>query len=345
MKKIAVILFLFSVSVLGIDGESVSQMLNDAVVTEGKDYIAARDIIISHGENVLPLLAKAAVDEKADWRYRLAARICYERIVLDSGISAIRSKDWIALAWAKVKPIERRPPPINEKYGGERPNVIEIDFTGMRIPPHTGLHTLIEQEFMEELEILGAWYYCIELTWKQTNEVATGSRSHAYDDGSLPAAWPRLCANAVRKQPEKLWLDRVLAEQVKSADFVGFNKYNYGRIYKILLEDREPEFVQILIDRFDEFMPTDVGNLQGKPIYAEFSVGYFKKIMSFADNRHATLIEKFIDNHPIYEPLRPRIEEIRSRPAPPQPDPREAFRLLDRQPIINDAQTLTLPTP
>jgi len=49
-------------------------------------------------------------------------------------------------------------------------------------------------------------------------------------------------------------------------------------------------------------------------------------MLSFADSRHADLLEKFISEKPALEPLKKRLAEVRARPAPlPQHEP--PFRL------------------
>ncbi len=88
--------------------------------------------------------------------------------------------------------------------------------------------------------------------------------------------------------------------------------------YWDLLKIKDAETMPALLDRYTFYYKRDV---RSPEVYRGSNVityrEIFEPLLTFADSRHADLIEKFIVENPQLAPLRDQVLEIRKRPAPP----------------------------
>ena len=83
----------------------------------------------------------------------------------------------------------------------------------------------------------------------------------------------------------------------------------------------------LLVKRYDAFFKKEVIGPEVYPgRHKELYCGMFSPILAFADSSHVELLEKFIDERPDLAELKPKLEEVRARPAH-TPTPEPAFRL------------------
>ena len=86
----SIVFFFASLASLAFEVGELRQMEG----ASGKEYIGIRDRIVSEGQEALPGLLSIANNADADWRLRLAAGTCAERILYRSEIDELDHHDW-----------------------------------------------------------------------------------------------------------------------------------------------------------------------------------------------------------------------------------------------------------
>ena len=103
--------------------------------------------------------------------------------------------------------------------------------------------------------------------------------------------------------------------------------YESRDFYKHLKKNKRKNSVPLLVKRYDAFFKQDVPPLESFPGSRAMTYrNTFSPILSFADSSHIELLEKFVDERPDLAELKPKLEEVRARPAH-APTPEPAFRL------------------
>ncbi len=316
MKNLLFILCLLPLSVQAIERAQLDTMLAVAATAQSNAYIEARAAIVNLGTNALPMLAQAGTDATLSWQQRLVARICYERIERADAIAALRRHDW--LAYPPYKPKEHGRLVIKPLPDGT--HVTEVQPPGASLMPVTGRSPLMGDYVVPECQKAGLWYYFIELTWKQTEEGPLKS-----PDVRFAETWPVWCRLALAGQPEESYLSLAKAERLKN-DPTLENRENV-QFYREILKSKDSVVLPLLIDRYEAFYRREVNGPEVFPgSHAITYRGMFEPILSFADARHVELLEKFIDDHATLADLKPRLADVRARPAQPtKADP--PFRL------------------
>ena len=167
----------------------------------------------------------------------------------------------------------------------------------------------------------GLWYYFVELTWKQTEEGPLNG-----PNARFLVFWPRWCRAAVEGQPEEVFLNKAITERLKKDPKL--ESRDAVELYKLLRDKKCADAVPVLLDRYYVYNEREVpGKLESYPGSRAITYrGMFEPIISFADTRHAGLLEDFIAEHPMLVELNWMLEQVRERPAPaPTADP--PFRL------------------
>lgn len=291
MKRLLVLLCLLPIAVWGVERNELDKMLAAAATNQSADYLVARNEIANLGTNVLDQLAQAGKDASLSWQQRLVARICYERLVRGKEVAALRTYDW-------------------QTHPG-----YDVKWKNYIIGPSARLGLIAIPYFAEK----GLWYYYIELTWKRTGETPSTR------DRRLVAAWPRWCRLALANQPEREYLILAMSDRLHNEPT--FDNDDSVECYKELLKGKESEVVPVLIERYDAYNRREVIGPEMFPgRHAELYRGMFEPIVSFADSRHEDLLEKFIGDHPALAELKPKLAEVRARPAP-SPKAEPPFRL------------------
>lgn len=170
-----------------------------------------------------------------------------------------------------------------------------------------------------EFEAQGLWYYYIELTWKNTRE---GSTEKLKNINTCWAAW---CRSALSNQPEEAYLIKAMNERLEKDP--NLSERDAKTLYKELVDSKKGDAVPMIVQRYDAYNGREASGLE---LYSEAKmesyIWLFKPILSFADSRHADLLEKYINEHPALASLKDKLAEVRMRPAPP-PKPEPPFRL------------------
>ena len=270
------------------DENKLRGLLEAAATNRCTAYLENRAAILALGTNALPALARCVVNRDLTWQQRLVARICYERLGRGADIEVLRAYNWSA----------------DPGYRKEWENCI--------VGPGLKMSTIVVPKCRET----GLWYYYVELTWKETEE-GIGSR---YRD--VQGRWPHWCLDAVAREPERYWYRYVVSERMLASPF---SAWHLGR-YQTFLREKDAEMVPLLVKCYDAYK----ASVSGIEMYPGARVeGYrnsFISILTFADSRHAELLENFISEKPALEPLKKRLAEVRARPAPP-PQSEPPFRL------------------
>ena len=159
------------------------------------------------------------------------------------------------------------------------------------------------------------WYYYIEVTWKTTGEFSQSPLE------KLNEFWPRWCRLAMAGHPEEVYLYKAMEERLEKD--VTLQDPDAIELYRSLYDSKQADVVPILVQRYDAFNRRKV---TGPEMYpgedAKIYANGFKSVFNFADSRHADLLEKFIADHPALAELKPKIAEVRARPAPtPKTEP------------------------
>ena len=294
MKRVIVILLIvLPVVAQALEREKLNSMLAAAAGAQSNAYLEARQAILDLGSDVLSALAQAAVDPALTWQQRLVARISYERIVRGADIEKLRRYDW------------RRHPQYKEDW--ERHILGSAYRLGIVVVPTC-------KEY-------GLWYYYLELRWKTTGELAIEPW-----DKRINESWTGWCVGALIEEPECTYLLKVLRD-VLEADATLTDRFHGVRAFRSLLELKDADAVPVLVERYDVYFKQVVNVPEAFPgRHAQLYAGMFGSILSFADSRHAEMLEKFIAERPALAPLKEQVAEIRKRPAPP-PRVEPPFRL------------------
>ena len=291
MLRLLSILLLVPIAAWSTENRGFTTMLSTAVTNQGPAYLLARNAIVEHGTNALPILGQLAVENDLSWQQRLIARICYERILRGAEIEGLRHCDW------------RKQPGYDARW--------ESSMAG------PGLR--MTEIALRHLESKGLFYYYIELTWKPSTERADTQLK------DLNTYMPWWCRKVLESHPEQVYLQRAMEERLESD--ILFAAPDANVLYKELLKNKIADAVPVLVNRYNAFNKREVS---GPEIFAgrhaELYRGMFEPILSFADSRHAELLEKFFGEHPALAELKPKMANVRARPAPePKTDP--PFRL------------------
>lgn len=289
MKNLLAGFILLPLTAIAIELEQLERMLSTAAEAQGVAYVEARNAIVELGTNAIPLLEPAAVDARLCWEQRLVARICCERITRNQDLQALLVHDW------------RSYPP----YGGVlRP--------GQKWMSVTGPASEMEPYVLPKCRAAGLWYYYVELTWKRTGENPV---LKPRPDRKFDQTWPEWCRKALTGQPEQRYLSLAMAQRLEN-DPTLENRENVD-FYRELLKAKDADAIPVLIARYDAFNKREVPGPElfaGR--HATLYRGMFEPLLSFADTRHVDLLEKFIDDHAALADLKPRLADVRARPAP-----------------------------
>ncbi len=309
MKQMLLLLCFVPLTVQALDRPQLDKMLATAVSAKGRPYLEARQAVLDLGTNALPLLAQAATDPALTWQQRLVARICYERMTRGADIEALRRYDW------------RANPQYNKKW--------EDNILGARV--HLG------EIAIPKCIDAGLWYYYVELPWKDTKEYALHPSDPAIpfdrainDDRRIYCSWLDWCIASLKGQPEYYYLIQALTEKLESD--ASLSEPPNAELYRYLLLHKETNAVPVLVKRYDTYNKHEDNGGEAFAGAREITYrGMFEPILEIADSRHANLLEKFITEKPVLEPLKEKLAEVRKRSAPP-PLVEPPFR-LNRQPV------------
>lgn len=275
---------------LGVERTQLDVMLQTAATNSGPAYLVARTALTNACVLHPTMLATAATDTSLTWQQRLAARIAYERLVREPDIAALRVFNW------QTHPL------------------YDVKWEMCIVGPYEGIRTIA----IPEITRCGLWYYYIELIWKNTQETS---------DSRIPrlaTAWPWWCVEVVKTEPESrfLWLAMIerLDTYSQSLDDTGV------RIYRTL-ENNAPNAIPVLICRFDAYQKATVCSLEPFPgANAQNYLGKFTTLISHADSRHISVVQKFIASNSVLAPLYSQLSSMSARNAMvDQPEP--PFRL------------------
>lgn len=321
-RMICLMCGLVSMGVAAGDDAQLRDMLASAATNRGSAYLEVRTAILAPGTNALPSLGRCAVASDMTWQQRLVARICYERITRGADFEALWAYDWRT----------------DKSYDKKWEQLI--------VGPSFKMGSIVVPKCRE----VGLWYYYIELTWKETNEFPScgkclkplqeytnpseryaeldrrqkaGLRTCIHQDGGFRGRWPHWCLDAVADGPEGYWYRKAVAELMLASPFSG---WHLGR-YQTFLREKNPETVYLLVQCYEDYYKnTTTPQAYQSPQHPETYRRLFLPILSFADSRHADMLEKFISKQSILEPLRKKLAEVRARAAPP-PVTEPPFRL------------------
>lgn len=364
--NVAIAILMLSLHVYANDvSRRVSMLIKGMADSQGKYYITSRDTIVAAGEEILPQLKQIAVDLDRGWRERLAARICFERIVRGDKIMELRNSDWTGLynkyatnnsiapseeehvtslestvEGEKSKPnsegVQEIMSPISNKEldrlhelvdrgRGVKPTK-QIVIMGIRAPINAEeKYHHLKDEFTKGSHKLGTWYYFIELTWKNTGETATNCKLGK----SFDKQWVEWCRDVVRGQPEEIWLCRAIADHLRTADF---SDWREQKLYsRSLHECGCPELIPVLCERYEDFYKAIISGSTLKAQMEQSPDRYrndIEKLMKYADKRHVEALSKIINENAVFASLRSKLQDIKERSASPQP--KEVFRIGHR---------------
>jgi hypothetical protein len=330
--------------------DAIPELLGKMVNSENDNYIAARDNVVEMGEDILPLLKKVAMDTSRGWRERLAARICFERIVYGDRIMEFRNFDWTGLY--NKSSANKNTSPSEEKYvtsleseseakksrlnsesfqnmvkpisdeeldeiqelidkGGLLKPTKKLVLVGIRAPITAGTkYSHLKDDFFKHGHKLDCWYYFIELTWKNTGETAINCELGE----SFDKQWVEWCRDIVRGQPEEIWLCRATADHLATAEF---SDWREQKLYASSLSECGcPELIPVLCARYEDFYKAIISGSDLETEMGKNPKRYLteiEKLIKKADKRHVESLRKLINRHPPLEPLRPKLQELEKR--------------------------------
>ena len=279
------------VCLAGSDSDAVlRKQLREAAESDGPEHVAIRDRIVA--DTSTNELYRASSDPALDWKDRLVARIALERKLRGADIEALRRYAW------RKDPEARRPR--------------ESSVAG----PAVDDAVMVKRR----MNAAGLWYYYAEINWKDTGD-------QVFSNGPrFEVSWPWFAARASWTEPEKWYMAHVLVERI------GARKEpmdaDMADRYRARVIAKDADAIPVLVAKYELFFRAAVPEYECYP--GENNAIYrtkFASIMSFADVRHIALLEKYISEHPVLEPLRPKLEEVKKRPAP-EPVPEPPFRVM-----------------
>ena len=269
---------------------ALRKRLREAVEADGPAYVAIRDRLVADANT--NDLYRASSDTALDWKDRLVARIALERKLRGADIEALRRYDW------RKDPEARRP----KESSVAGPAVDDAAMVRRR------------------MNAAGLWYYYAEINWKDT-----GNQVFCYG-GRFEISWPWYASNASCGEPERWFVLRVLMERIGACK--GEMDSDMVNRFRARVLAKDADAIPVLVEKYEMFFRAAIPEYECYPgenikIYRT----KFASIMSFADVRHIALLEKYISEHPVLEPLRPKLEEVKKRPAP-EPVPEPPFRVM-----------------
>jgi hypothetical protein len=194
--------------------------LAEAASAQVLAYVEQRDRLVS--EISTNVLFRAVDDERLDWRERLVARICYERIAGGKEIEALRVHDW------------RQHPGFDLNW----------------LKNLSGPGRLMQPLAISYLVEVGLWYYYVEMTWKQTGELTVSPLRHIDDH------WQRWCRMALAGRPEEVYLHRAMTERIEKDELL--EAADATRLYRELLDAKWAEAVPVLIRRYEAYNKREI---------------------------------------------------------------------------------------
>ena len=313
MSRTLILFCLLPCFTWGIERAKLDHMLIAAASNQGSAYLADRNAIINLGTNALPMLAQAGCDKTLIWQQRLLARICYERITRGNEILSLRENDW--RSYPPYLPLDQQ---MALEASQTNASVNSKPTKKMNKPTFWTPAGEMRIYVMPKCVEFRLWYYYIELTWKKTYECAIFKQK---PDKGFNSLWPKWCRETLKNQPEELYMLSVIFDRLQN-DTTLADSENV-EFYKEFLKNKEADAVPVLVERYDAYNKREViGPELFAGRHAELYRGMFEKIFSFADSRHADLLEKFIDEHSALAELKPKLANVRARPAPePKTDP------------------------
>lgn len=153
---------------------------------------------------------------------------------------------------------------------------------------------------------VGLWYYCIELTWKQTGELTVSPLRN------IKEHWQRWCRMALAGRQEEVYLHRAMAERIEKDEHL--EAADAVRLYKELLGAEWADAVPVLIRRYEAYNKRAVKGpelFEGR--HAQLYRGMFQPILAMADNRHAEMLEAYMARQPRLAELLPSLADVRGR--------------------------------
>ena len=238
----------------------------------------ARTDITVLGVDALPELARAAENPSLTWQQRLVARICYERIARSKDIEALRTLDW------------RQHSKFDQDW--ER-NL-------------SGPSRLMQPLAISHLAEVGLWYYYIEVTWKQTDELAVSPLRHINEH------WQRWCRMALAGRPEEMYLLRAMTERLEKDELL--EAADAVRLYREILDAKWPEAVPVLVRRYEAYNKREI---TGPEVFSGSHAityrGMFQPILAMADHRHAEMLAAYMAGQPRLAELLPSLADVLGR--------------------------------
>ena len=274
--------------------DEVSRLVLTASTNQGDSYLTSRSAIVALGTNALPILGRLGTDGLIPWEQRLLARICYERIERGHDIEVVRGQDW------------RGHPGYDRRWAGSM----------------TGPGWRMSSVVVPYLAKQGLWYYYIEITWKQTGEMAVSPLQR------INERWPRWCRMAlcgmpddksdvspamrarlgrypsivISPQPEAYFLWLAMGDRL--ANDPALRSPGAVELYRELVKSRQPQVVPVLVSRYAAY-----------DRHLEAEHGVFADVLSFADSSQANFLDAFVVSNVDLSPLRQRISDVRDRPV------------------------------
>jgi hypothetical protein len=278
-------------SAMAIEYDTLTTLLANAAEAQSNAYIEVRTTIVDFGTNAIPSLAQAAVDQNLSWQQRLSARICYEHIERGDEIEELRRYNW-----------------------REHPD-FDLDWERSMAGPGLKMSELVISRMFE----WGLWYYYIETTWKQTEEWPLVRIRRICEH------WNPWCRAVLKGQPEEMYMWLTIEDRLDRD--VAMEAYDAKTLYAYMRKNKQTNSVPVLVRKHDASFKRDAGGIELYPGSLLKSYQYrFDIIISFSDSSHADMLEKFIDERPDLAELKPKLEEVRARPAHPSA-PEPPFRL------------------
>ena len=269
---------------------ALRKRLREAAEADGPAYVAIRDRLVADTDT--NDLYRASSDPALEWKDRLVARIALERKLRSADIEALRRYAW------RKDPEARRP----KESSVAGPAVDDAAMVRRR------------------MNAAGLWYYYAEINWKDTGDQVF-SNGHRFE-----ISWPWFAARASWTELEKWYVAHVLIIRIGACQ--GEMDADMVDRYRARVLAKDADAIPVLVDRFEVFFQADgptVETYLGQK--EEMFRMSFAELLAFADRRHIALLEEYISEHPVLEPLRPKLEEVKKRPAP-EPVPEPPFRVM-----------------
>lgn len=282
----------------------ISNMLVLAASADADEYIEARKAIVTIGANALPALGHEAENMERSWQHRLAARICYERIMRGSDIHDLRNEDWVS--YPPYQPQQIGVLVFTEMPDGSRSAEMRPPGSSIGIP-RSGPSYLMEPYVIAHCQKTALWYYYIELTWKRTGEGPL-----KIGDIKFIKQWPSWCRMALAGRPEEVYLLRAMTECLEKDEHL--ESEDAVRLYKEILSADWAEAVPVLTRRYEAYNTREsIGPEVFPGSHAITFRGMFQPILAMADHRHAEMLEAYMARQPRLAELLPTLADVRGK--------------------------------